>query len=477
MTIRPTQASTFSQVRRGLLLNFAKLARAQQEVATGKRILKPSDDPIGSTLALSFRRAIAGAGRYDQAIQSGRTMTDTAASQLQDAAGILSEARAVLIQGLNGPTNPADRVLLAGEMKLIRDRMFDIANNQIGDRYLFAGTATENVPFHSQVLGGVPTVRYAGNDEPQELLVGQGVRIETTVPGGRVFAREQHSGTQFAGLTGVANGISADQGSGYEFLDVRHEATSGALPGGLAFVSAGAQDTIMGDHTLTIDSAVGTIQLDGGAVQRIPLPTAPDYANFTVTSDGGSELHLDFTAFVGATASAAVRGDGSISIDDATYVPLTFAETDLELIDPETNGVIHLDATAVHRSGRELVTFGGTVNAFDVLQGIVDDLKNSDNLALQDLQDRLGLWLGELDRNHDNVLIATGTLGSRSQRLTKMEDGLAESTVQVRGLLSNVEDADFSQVVLDMTRAEQTLQLAQATSVRLLNTSLLNFLR
>ena len=49
--------------------------------------------------------------------------------------------------------------------------------------------------------------------------------------------------------------------------------------------------------------------------------------------------------------------------------------------------------------------------------------------------------------------------------------------VETQGLLSGVEDADFSQVVLDMTRAEQTLELAQATSVRLLSTSLLNFLR
>jgi flagellin-like hook-associated protein FlgL len=44
-------------------------------------------------------------------------------------------------------------------------------------------------------------------------------------------------------------------------------------------------------------------------------------------------------------------------------------------------------------------------------------------------------------------------------------------------LLSGVEDVDFSQVALDMTRAEQTLQLTQATSSRLLQSSLLNFLR
>jgi flagellar hook-associated protein 3 FlgL len=477
MTIRPTQASTFSQAQRGLLLNFAKLTRAQQQVATGKRILQPSDDPIGSTLAMAFRRAIAGSERYGAAIQSARTAIDTAAGRLQEGAGILSEARSLLIQGMNGPTNQQDRALLAGEIELIRESMLDIANSRLGSRYLFAGTDTQDMPFTSRVTGGLNTVAYAGNDEAHQVLVAQETRMETLIAGAQIFAREERTGTAFAGLTGLTNGSSADQGTGYEFIEIRHDTTSGALPGGLAFVNAGAQDTIMGDHTLTVDSTAGTIQLDNGTVVRLPQPTDPDYADFTVTSDGGAELHLDFTAFTGATTATTVRGDGSISLDGSTYVPLTLGETNLELLDPATNAVVHVDATGVHRAGRELATFGGTVNVFDVLQGIVDDLNNPDGLSSADLQDRLGLWLGELDRNQDNVLTATGTLGARSQRLTRMEDGLAESTLQVQGLLSQVEDADFSQVVLDMTRAEQTLQLAQATSVRLLNTSLLNFLR
>ena len=74
-------------------------------------------------------------------------------------------------------------------------------------------------------------------------------------------------------------------------------------------------------------------------------------------------------------------------------ISLTFTETDLELTDPATNTVLHLDATGVRRAGRELVTFGGTVNAFDVLQGIADDLRDPDGLSHADLRDRLGLWL------------------------------------------------------------------------------------
>ena len=477
MNLRPTQASTAAQIRRGLMTNLSKLVIAQQQVASGKRILKPSDDPVGSALARSFRRSLEGSERYRAAMQSGRTMVDVGAGELQDAAGLLAEARGLLLQAMNGSADIKDRELLAGELELMRDRMVDIANKQVGDRYLFGGTATGAAPYARELAAGVETVVYRGNDEPQELLVGQSTRVETTIPGVRIFSSSESTGPLFSGLTGLSSGISADQGVGAVQLTLRHDATSGTLGAGLAFANGGADDTLLGDHQLTVDAAAGTVQLAGGPVQRIPQPGDPDLADFTVVGSNGAELHLDFTAFNGTNVSTSVRGDGSISIDGTNFAALTFTETDLQLTDPARGVVLHVDATGVRRAGPELVHFEGAVDVFETLQGIVDDLRDPQGLTAPELQSRLGMWLGELDRNHDSVLSATGALGSRSQRLTRMEDSLVESEAQVQGLLSGVEDADFSQVVLDMTRAEQTLELTQATSVRLLNTSLLNFLR
>ena len=285
------------------------------------------------------------------------------------------------------------------------------------------------------------------------------------------------AGSPSSGLTGIAAGTSANQGTGWLDLHLRHDATSGALGGGLAFAAGGSNDTLLGDHQLVVDATAGTVQLGSGPVVRIPQPGDPDLADFTVTSAGGAELHLDFSAYTGVDVNAAVHGDGSISLDGTSFTPLTFTETDLELLDPTSGRVLHVDTTAVHRAGPELVQFGGTIGVFELLAGIAGDLNNVQGLSASELSQRLGMWLGELDRNHQNVLQATGVLGANGQRLVRMEEGLLLSEVETHGLLSGIEDADFSQVVLDMTRAEQTLELAQATSVRLLSTSLLNFLR
>jgi flagellar hook-associated protein 3 FlgL len=473
MTIRPTQSSTFALIRQGLLFNFSKLVDAQEQVSSGKRILRPSDDPIGSSQALAFRRRIAGDDRFKVAARDGQTLLDTAATGLQDAAGLVSDARQLVLQGMNGTLSPSDRQVLAHQIRLVRDQLLSIANGKSGDNYLFGGTKTDGAPY---VANGA-RVDYAGNDDEQSVLVGFEEQVGVGIPGNRIFSKQDPTGTHFSGETGAASGTSADQGSGYDFLEVRHTSTSGTIGLGVQLVNGGASDTIMSAHTLVIDGANGTLKLDNGAAIAMPSPSDPAAADFTVTNDLGETVHLDLSGYTGGSTTATLTGNGSVSIDGSNYVAINFTETDLELVDSQTGSVLHVDTTQIHGAGRDLVTFGGTVNVFDVLQGVADDLDNAQGLDDHAQLARLNTWLVELDHDQQSILQATSQLGARSRRLADVESRLDEASTQVKGLLSNVEDADFSQVVLDMSRAEQTLQLAQSTSVRLMQNSLLNFLK
>lgn len=478
MTIRPTQQGTFSQLQRGLSANFARLVRAQEQIASGKRIVRPSDDPVGTSLGLSYKRQLAAGERYQTAIDGARVMLDTGSSLLQDAGGLISEARSSLLTAMNGTQSPDDRRLLGNSIKLIRDRMLEVANARTGSRYLFGGSGTADAPFEVGTRAGITTVNYAGQRESQQVLVGLDSKLDVTLPGDEIFSSKSRTGTGFSGLTGVRAGSSANQGSGYVYLDVRHDSTTAvALGGGLALASGGANDTILGSHTLVVDPVTNTARLDNGPSVVLPAPGAPGAQSVRIANEHGAEVFIDFSAWSGAAVNGTLLGAGSVSIDGVNYTAVTLSENNLELRADGGRTVLHVDATAIHRAGVELVTFAGSVNVFDTLQGIVSDLENLHNLDARELRARLDMWLGELDRNHDTVQVATGQLGSLSARATSLETSFEDEAVAVRGLLSGVEDVDFSQVALDMTRAEQTLQLAQATSARLLQSSLLNFLR
>jgi len=478
MSIRPTQQATYAQIQRGLFSNFAKLVRAQEQVASGKRIIRASDDPVGASQGLAYKRQIATSERYRTAVDGARVMLDTGSSLLQDAGVQISEARSTLLAAMNGTQSDDDRRLLGNSIRLIRDRLLEVANARTGNRYLFGGADTSTAPFESSDASGTQRVRYVGSGLSQQVLVGLDSRLDVTLPGDDIFASKARTGTQFSGLTGVGSGTTADQGEGYVHLQVRHDSTTAtSLGGGLALVAGGANDTIIGAHTITVDPTTNTAQLDGGETIVIPPVSDPSASNVTLRSETGAEVHIDFSGWTGVAVSGALDGAGSISLDGVNYTPITLTETDLELVDAGGDTVLHLDTTGIRRAGEELITFGGAVNVFDVLQGIVDDLENSQGLNSRELRDRLDMWLGELDRNAETVQIATGELGSLSSRASSLSTSFEDELLSTRGLLSNLEDADYSQVALDMTRSEQTLQLTQATGARLMQNSLLNFLR
>ncbi|MCA8980859.1 MAG: flagellar hook-associated protein FlgL [Planctomycetes bacterium] len=477
MNLRPTQSSKFALVNSGLSLNFAKLALSQERIATGKRILRPSDDVIGTAKSLATRKQMSRIGNYRDAIESSRPYLESASSSLQDVSGILSEARALITQGMSGTLNDSDRRIISGQIEQLVDQLVDVANSQFGERYLFGGTLSNDPPFSFETVNGTCRVVYHGDDEVQRVQIGAGTEVGINVPGSDIFGLFEYAGAQLSGSTGATLGTSANQGTGYADLIFRHDATVGTPGAGIALANGGDDDTILQDHLLTVDATAGTVTLGNGTAVPIPQPGDADYADFVVETADGAEVHLDFTGWTGVDTGATLSGAGSVSLDGVNFTPLAFTETDLELVDSESGTVVHLDTTNVNRAGTELLGFQGGVNIFDALLGAASDLENSSSLGSADFLARMTDRLGELERNQENALSALGTLGARTERLNDSAERLGAMDVSLQGVLSQIEDADLATVALELSRAEQTLQLAQMTGSRLLQNSLLNFLR
>jgi flagellar hook-associated protein 3 FlgL len=477
MSLRPTQSSIFSLVQRGLAMNLSKLAGAQEHVATGKAILRPSDDAVGTGRALSMRRRLGLLERFQDGVKNGRPVLETSTAALEEASGILSEARSLLVQGLNGSMNPDDREALGIQIDLILEKLVDVANTKVGDRFLFAGTRTDREPYVMSTVDGQVVVEYRGNQDIQRVSVGFGAELALNVSGPDVFGRQSVSSIDLSGLTGLKLGTTANQGSGYADIRLRHDATVGTPGSGIALVSGGALDTILNDHTLSVDAAAGTISLDGGPAVPIPDPADPEYSHLVVTNAEGAEVHLDLTGYDGTSSAVTLTGEGSIALGGDSFTPIDFSETDLQLVDDASGTVLHVDTTAVHRAGPELVSFTGATDLFSVLSGVAADLRNTEGLPSQDVIDRLNLRFGELEQNYNQVLKALGTLGARTERMISSGERLETLSLNVESLLSQVEDVDITTVILEMNQAEQTLQLAQATGSRLIQRTLLDFLR
>ncbi len=471
MSIRPTQGRSVDLVQRGIERNTSRLIRAQEQASSGRRIVRASDDPVGTSVSLSLRRQRGAIEAYSTSTASAKPIVEQASSRLQDGVSVVADVRALLIQGMNGSLSASDRGSVANQLELLEAQLLDIANTRSGDRFLFSGTATEDRPFVEETVDGEGSIVFRGNGQRQLIQTGRDADVAINVSGQEVFSKFAYTDTSLTSTTGIKSGSTADSGSGYAELIVKQTGTTGVMGAGITLVDAA--DTLVGTQALNVDGAARTVQLGTGDVIGIPTP-AP--STMAVQDENGATVELDLSAWGGGTLNTSVTGTASVSIDGASFTPVNLTETNLLLRSQSTGARMHVDTTDLKVAGSDLVTFAGTPSVFDTIRGVVADLRMPEGTDRAMLSKRLQTRLGELDRSERDMIEGLGRLGTAGQQIEIASSRLEDLDVSVRSLISNVEDADFADVALDLQRSEQTLMLAQATGSRLLQQSLLRYL-
>ena len=131
----------------------------------------------------------------------------------------------------------------------------------------------------------------------------------------------------------------------------------------------------------------------------------------------------------------------------------------------------------VELQGAASVSDGDGSSNYTTLWSKSGNLGTGWNSAVVDVSSSTGYeWL-RFDDGTANLLSGLGQLGSRVARLDNAETRLSDVDLHLQGLISEEEDADITEVILEMTRAEQTLNVAQATGARLIQNTLLNYIR
>lgn len=476
--MRIASNTAYRRLNNTLQANYQKLFRAQEQISTGLRVAKPSDDPASAARIIQLRQRLSRNESASDAANRGGDVLNAGAARLGDAASLLSEARALIVQAQNGTLSPADREAIGTQMFSLRDQLLSLGNAEQGGRYLFSGSATAEPAFEELKVGDSVRALYSGDDLTQKFALGTGVELGINVPGDVAFGGAKPTGVTLSGKTGLQIGATGGQGQTYEELLIEQTGTTldpALIAAGV--VSVPGQDTLLGSDTLTIDAAAGTITLGSGEPQLLPDLTSPEAQNFTVTNEDGAEIRLDLSGYAGAGVSAAVDGSAEISISGGTPVALDFTETDLRLENSATGSVIHVDATQLTVAGTELAVFGGSTNAIDLLQATAEALVSQEDIGTQALLERLSVLSNEVESRRNGLLSSQATLGGRSKRAENIDRDLQSVRVRVIELLSEEQDVDMAEVALELQQTEFALQSTQAVAGRVLPRSLLDFLR
>jgi flagellin-like hook-associated protein FlgL len=194
-----------------------------------------------------------------------------------------------------------------------------------------------------------------------------------------------------------------------------------------------------------------------------------DLSNLTSVQDVIDAINTAATtAGANVTASFATSGNGIVLTDSAggaqtltvTAANYSNAASDLGLMTPASGNVITgADVNAVSATG-----------IFANLQKLRDALIGSDQQGITAASERLQV-------DHDRVTRMRGQTGARVQELESRQNRLADQNLATQSLLSSLQDTDFTEAIAKFQTLQTTLQASLQSGARMLDLSLLDFLR
>ena len=204
----------FRQGVNSILDQQTQLFRTQQQLATGKRVANPADDPSGAARLVGLSESARVTEQYQRNIEHLQTRLEQEDSVLASVGDNLQRARELAVQGLNDTNSVEDRAAIAKEIRQITDQVLALANTRDGQgEYLFAGFQGQNTPFSHD---GVGNFSYAGDQGQRQIQVGPTRQLAYGDSGLDVFMKvADASGTVayedvFSTLYNLATDLEAD---------------------------------------------------------------------------------------------------------------------------------------------------------------------------------------------------------------------------------------------------------------------------
>ncbi|MCJ8213274.1 lateral flagellar hook-associated protein LfgL [Aeromonas veronii] len=160
---------------------FGEYARLDRQISTQKRILQPSDDPVGSVQLLGLQKEQVAMAQYQKNIANAKSQLSQGELQFETMTNMLMRLRELTQTAATGSLSDADRKAVASEVAIIKDGLLDLANarNESGSS-LFTGSKVDQtalVKVTDPTAADFGSYKYNGDGLIRDVSIANGVTV------------------------------------------------------------------------------------------------------------------------------------------------------------------------------------------------------------------------------------------------------------------------------------------------------------
>jgi len=480
--MRITNAMTTNKMLLNLNRNANKVDNLYNQQISGKKIQLASDNPIIASRALKFRTNISETTQYARNVSQGLSWMEISEQGFTNMLDILKDISEKCVQGSNDPYAPANRKAIATEIAALYTQIGSEMNISYAGRYVFSGYRT---------------------DEPPTFETNNDLKYDIT----QTFTTQDIDNTK-----AYYKASAADAPEVYDVYRLKLPYSGASMPG-TPVLTATSGTGVLTNYPITVDAnADGTPTTTSYSVAANQIKFIPSTGELIIgadlvqtlstTGEGGLSVDYHKEGFAKGELNPKVYFTCTDVTDPLNPVSYDMSNQELQFefgvntritINNQAKDVFTAQLYADLKEFVELVagvdlstdaalTAKYTAPPYnlsgDALKDAIDAQKNEEEQKYRGiLHDRYSNIIEQISRHSAVANTEYTNLGSRMNRLLLIETRLEEDRVSYTKLMSENEDANYMEVLMELSAAESVYQAALKAGANIMQLSLADFIR
>lgn len=399
------------------------LIKTQEQIATGKRVLSPADDPVAATTILQLKQELARMEQYGKNINIAQNNLELEETTLKSVVNLIQRMQELAVSaGNTAVMTSADYQALASEVDSRVAELMNLQNTRnASGQYIFAGYQGSTVPFSDNGSG---QFSYHGDEGQLRLQASPTVTVAVSDSGRRLFMDIPSSHNTFTTAVNPAN----------------RALPAATISMGEVFDQQAYDKIFPADLVITFND---------------PANVSPPGPNFSVSERGSGKILLENQPHV--TGQAIELGGIRFTIEGMPNPP-------------DTGSGTPGDSFFINSTNKQsLLT---TLSRFsEAMRNVTDSPKSKAELA-----ETVAKTLANLQNSVTRISAVQGEVGARLNTLESAKDLNLDTELFSRKVLSELEDLDYAEASTRLQMESFILSAAQQSFAKVSQMSLFNYL-